>query len=118
MIIMDIERSLELDDEKFFKEYMLAYANYIEAKRNYETTKAELTINTNFQAINDERKALGLNKISNQTEKEAFITSTDKLKDCREKYDNARIEKQAFFILLKLKEIQIMGENDKEEYFI
>ena len=36
----------------------------------------------------------------------------------REKYDNARIEKQAFFVLLKLKEMSIMGENDKEEYFV
>ena len=97
---------------------MLTYANYIESKRIYELTKADLTINTNFQAINDERKALGLNKISNQTEKEAYITSTDKLKECREKYDNARIEKQAFFVLLKLKEMSIMGENDKEEYFV
>ena len=115
---MDIERSLELDDDEFFKDYMLTYANYIESKRIYELTKADLTINTNFQAINDERKALGLNKISNQTEKEAYITSTDKLKECREKYDNARIEKQAFFVLLKLKEMSIMGENDKEEYFV
>lgn len=115
---MNIEKSLELDDGEFFKDYMVAYANYIESKRVYELTKADLTINTNFQAINDERKALGLNKISNQTEKEAFITSSDKLKECREKYDNARIEKQAFFILLKLKEINMMGETDKEEYFI
>lgn len=114
---MDIERIFELDDGEFFKDYMVAYTNYIESKRIYETTKAELTINTNFQAINDERKALGLNKISNQTEKEAFITSTDKLKECREKYDNARIEKQAFFVLLKTKEMN-SNVQSKEDYLI
>lgn len=114
---MDIERIFELDDGEFFKDYMVAYTNYIESKRDFETTKAELTINTNFQAINDERKALGLNKISNQTEKEAFITSTDKLKECRENYDNARIKKQAFFILLKLKEMN-SNVQSKEDYLI
>lgn len=114
---MDIERIFELDDIDFCKEYIEAYSNYIETKRDFETTKAELTINTNFQAINDERKALGLNKISNQTEKEAFITSTDKLKEIRENYDDARIKKQAFFILLKLKEMN-SNVQSKEDYLI
>lgn len=114
---MDIERLFELDDKEFCKEYMEAYSNYIETKRDFETTKADLIINTNFQAINDERKALGLNRISNQTEKEAYINSTDRLKECREKYDNARIEKQAFFILLKTKEMN-SNVNSKEDYLI
>lgn len=56
------------------KEVYDAETNFLEAKRAYEHLHNELTLTTNWNTINEDRVEKGLSKISNESQRKAYLS--------------------------------------------
>lgn len=82
-----------------------AEENYKFKKHNLEIRKANLWLNVNWNHVNNGREQIGLPKLSNQTMKEAYITSM--LEDIKAEVIEAEIEYNYLRRLVKLQELEV-----------
>lgn len=89
----------EMSKEELYRKQMLLNLHVQKLEHKYRCKKFKETLNTNWEKINEERATNNLPKISNQSQRDAYIG----IKIEKERYDYKQAEAKALALNTYLK---------------